>query len=239
MIDYWQLSRDYAPGDAVQRFDPVHGDLSPFVGRVTAVLPGIGFVDVQWQFGNERMSADDIVKVNPAFCKYLPPSLDFDYHPGFDVTRQRQASNLVSLWNTQALPSDFHKDLAKLWAKGANEVLAYDELWHKHNARVEDALLRAEVSKFYRFASNCTQTRIDAFVSRTAAYWVAQNRHYRVTQTEIQVKRPSCPKCSTQLRKTTYKMSKGIRARLFACPKCLFLVKRDNLLSPDGLPVEW
>ena len=239
MIDYWSLAKNYAPGDAVQRFDPVHGDLSPFVGRVTAVLKGIGFVDVQWQFGNERMSADDIVKVNPEFCKYLPPALDFDYHPGFDVTRQRQASNLGSIWNTAALPPDFHRELAKLWTKGANEVLAYDEMWHKHNARVEDTLLRDEVAKFYRFAVNCTQTRIDAFVDRTAAYWAAQNRHYRVTQTEIQAKSPSCPKCSTQLRKTTYKMKEGQRARLFACPKCLFLVKRDNLLSPDGQPVEW
>jgi len=239
MIDYWKLVKDFAAGDVVQRFDPTHGDLSPFVGRVTATHPGIGFVDVQWPYGNERMSSDDIVKVNPAFCRYLPPSLDFSYYAGYDVTKARQASGQESPWRTDALPPAFHRDLAVLWAKGAGEVGAYDELWHRYANGTDDEVLRDEVAKFYRFARNAAELRIQNFAQKSAAYWVAQNRQFRVTQDEIVSRKPSCPKCGKQMRKTTYKMDKGARTRLFACPKCLFLLKRDNLLSPDGAPVEW
>jgi len=41
------------------------------------------------------------------------------------------------------------------------------------------------------------------------------------------------------MRKTTYKMDKGTRARLFACPKDLFLIKQESILGPEGQPVEW
>lgn len=239
MIDYWKLTKDYSPGDTVQRFDPVNGNLSPFVGRVTAVHPGIGFVDVQWPFGNERMSSDDVVKVNPQFARYLPPSLDFSYYAGYDVAMARQASGMAGLWRSDALPVAFHRDLAVLWTKGAGEVAAYDELWHRYSSVADDEILRDEVAKFYRFAHNASDLRIRSFAHKSAAYWVAQNRQFRVTQEEINQRKPACPKCGKAMRRTTYKMEKGARHRLFACPKCLFLLKRDNLLGPDGAPVEW
>ena len=239
MIDYWKLVKDYAPGDTVQRFAPGHGDLSPFVGRVTAIHKGIGYVDVQWPYGNERMSPEDIVRVNPQFAKYTPPSLDFSYYPGYDVTKERQASSTANHWRTEALPAAFYRDLAVLWTKSANEVAVYDELWHRYSATTDDEILRDEVAKFYRFASNAMEMRIQAFAQRSAAYWVALNRQFRVTQDEAVQRKPSCPKCGQTMRKTTYKMEKGARARLFACPKCLFLLKRDNLLGPNGAPVEW
>lgn len=239
MIDFWKLVKDFKPGDTVQRFALGHGDLSPFVGRVTAVHKGIGYVDVQWPYGNERMSAEEIVRVNPQFAKYLPPSLDFSYYAGYDVTMARQAAKLGNLWRTDALPATFYVDLASLWTKSADEVATYDELWHRYGHTTDDEILRSEVAKFYRLARNASEMRIQAFAHRSASYWVAQNRQFRVTQEELLTKRPSCPKCGKAMRKTTYKMEKGARARLFACPKCLFLLKRDNLLGPDGAPVEW
>lgn len=240
-IDYWKLTKDFKTGDTVQRFAPGLGglSLSPFLGTVTAVHRGLGVVDVQWPYGNERMFPDDIVRVDPRMVHYLPPTLDQSY-TSFDIQKAREKWAGSKLWRTTELPAGFHKDLAQLWSKAANEVGAYDELWRRYAALgASDEMIRDEVSQFYLVAQNLGELRIQQHAAKTASYWVAQNRQYRITNEELGVMKPSCPKCGKPMRKTTYKMTEGLRERLFACPKCLFLIKRDNLLGPDGQPVGW
>ena len=235
MIDYWKLTKDFKVGDTVQRFVPSQIGLSPFSGRVTCVHLGIGFVDVQWPFGQERVSPEEIVRINPDLTRYLPPTLNQTYS-SWDTSKCKQAS---SQWRNQAFPPSLYMDLAQAWAKGAGEVAAYDDLYRRYGSTVEDALLRDEVQKFYRVARNLMGMRIHAHAYRTAAYWVAQNRQYRVTQREVKSRAPSCPKCGTPMRKTTYKMEEGSRIRLFACPQDLFLIKSTNILGPEGAAIEW
>jgi hypothetical protein len=241
-IDYWKLTQDFEAGDAVQRFAPGLGglSLSPFLGMVTAVHRGLGVVDVQWPYGNERMFPDDIVRVNPQLVHYLPPSLDQSYM-SYDIQKAREKwASAPRLWRTTELPAGFHVDLARQWTRGANEVSAYDDLWRKYAAfGAPDEDIRDEVGKFYLVARNLSELRVQQHVVKTATYWVAQNRQYRVTTQEIGAMKPSCPRCSKQMRKTTYKMTEGQRERLFACPKCLFLIKQEHLLGPDGQPVGW
>lgn len=242
MIDIWKLTKDFAPGDFVQKFFPGWDSISPYMGRVIAVMPGLGALDVQWPFGAERVQADDVIKVNPQMVRWLPPSLDFSYYPGFDATRERAASKLdQGFWQTGSLPPAFHKDLASCWHKGFDDLSSYDELWHRYAAHglADDESIRGAVAKFYGFGKRLADARIRMLGSKTAAYWVAQNRQYRVTGDEITVQRPACPRCKVSMRRTTYKMDKGSRLKLFACPKCLFLIKRDSLVGPDGQPVEW
>jgi transcription initiation factor IIE alpha subunit len=81
--------------------------------------------------------------------------------------------------------------------------------------------------------------RINQHVQKSAAYWFAENRQYRVSQGEMQAKRPNCPKCGSTMRRTTYKMDKGARMRLFACPKDLFLIKSEAILGPGGESLGW
>lgn len=247
MIDYWKLTKDFKAGDTVQKYFPGYDALSPFVGRVTAVMPGIGFVDVQFPYGNERISPDELVIVNPSIKRFLPPTLDQSYD-SYEIEKARKASNTPRVWRTTEVPPTFHRDLAQLWSRGASEVAAYDELWRRYASSVPDVLIRDEAQKFYLVGSNFVDVYLQQFVeaaasmaatNKVAAYWAAQNRHYRVTQQEMQTKRPACPRCGTSMRRTTYKMSKGERHRLFACPKDLYLIKRDNLLGPDGNPVVW
>ncbi len=238
MIDYWKLTKDYKIGDAVQKMAPDWASLSPFVGKVTAVHPGIGFCDVQWPFGIERISPEELVKVNPALMRYLPPTLDQSYSTvEQEIAQARTASK--KLWRTTEVPPGFHRDLAQMWSVKANEVAAYDELWHRYATSADDASIRDEVAKFYQVASGLAELRIQQAATKTAAYWAAQNRKFRVTQQELQNMTPSCPKCGTPMRKTTYKMHKGTCIRLFACPNDLYLLKRDDLLAPDGGPVVW
>lgn len=239
MIDYWKLTRDFKPGDTVQRFAPGPGyAMSPFMGRVTAVHRGLGVVDVQFPYGVERVFPDDIVKVDPRLGVWLPPTLDQTYST-WDVAQQRTASG-VKQWRTTELPAGFHRDLAKLWSRSASEVAAYDELWRRYaNVGANDDAMRDEVAKFYLVARNLFDYRVQQHAVKSAAYWAASNRQYRVTSQEHDTKRPSCPRCGTSMKKTTYKMAEGSRVRLFACPKDLFLVRQNDLLGPGGEPVEW
>jgi len=234
-IDYWKLVKDFSVGDFVQRLLPSSGDLSPFVGRVTAVHRGTGYVDVQWPFGNERHSVDDVVVLNPKFVRYFPPALNFSWYPGLDTLKEASKS----AWNTAVFHPEFYLACAQQWHKGASEVSAYDELWHRYGSQYPDEALRREVQLMYNVARNATDLRIQAHAVRIASYWVAQNRQYRVTQVEIEKRKPNCPKCGVMMRRAVYKMDKGSRIKLFACPKCLFLIKRESLMGPGGLSVGW
>lgn len=237
-IDYWKLVKEFEPGDTVQRFVPGLGILSPFTGRVTAVHRGLGVLDVQWPYANERMFPDDVMRVDPRMNMYLPPSFDQSY-TSWDTSKQKVAS-VPGLWRDRELPPGFYQELARVFAKGANEVDAYDELWHRYaSIGADDESLRDEVAKFYLVAGNLTNLRIQQHATKTAAYWTSQNRQYRVTQNEIKAKKPACPKCGTAMRKTTYKMEDGVRTRLFACPKDLFLIRVTDMLGPTGEPVGW
>ena len=244
-IDYWRLTKEFSVGDMVQRYAPGQGgySLSPFLGRVTAVHRGLGVLDVQWPYGNERMFPDDIVMVSQRSTSWFPPALMDQTYMGLDTQKAREmwASNAArKLWRTTEVPQGFHLDLARLWTKGASEVQAYDDLWTKYaKLGASDDDIKDEVGKFYLVGSNLAEAFVQEFARRSAAYWVAQNRQYRVTQEEHKTKRPVCPKCGTPMKRTTYKMDKGAKHRLFACPKDLFLIKQDAILGPEGEPVEW
>lgn len=233
MIDYWKLTKNFKPGDTVQQVLPGQG-VGPYVGRVLAVLPAIGFVDVQWPTGSERVSPEELILCGPEFAKYIPPQLSFSYFPGLDVTKTAGAGR----WRTTEVPAGFHKELTKVFRRGASEVQAYDEMWHRYASFADDEALRDEVAKFYRFASNTFDLLVQQ-VGKNAAYWASKDRNYRATKGEIGAGSPNCPRCRGQMRKTVYKMREGNKERLFACPSCLYLIKQDNILGPGGEPVGW
>lgn len=238
-IDYWQLAREFKQGDPVQKTTPY--GLSPYAGRVVAVLRGIGFVDVQWPFGVERVSPESLVKVNPKFMALLPPVLLDQSYPTIETEKAKKASS--KFWGR--LPPLVATKLAHMWHKGSGEVLAYDTLYRNYENLVEEPVLRAEVEKFYHFAKKSADLLIQVvahktqYRPRTAAYWVAQNRTYRATGDEIQAGKPNCPRCNVAMRRATYKMQKGSKVRLFACGKCLYLIDPSSVLSPSGDVHPW
>lgn len=200
------------------------------MGVVKHAHPGIGFLDIQWPFGPERVSPEFVVKVNPDFAFYLPPSLD-------QTPRTHETQRLAS-WK-QALTPDLWTDIAKGWHQGRGMVGVYDDLYRKAGNTVSDHDLRAAVTKMYQWGEYCGSYRIASHAVKTAAYWAAGGRQYRVTAEEVNQKKPLCPKCSSMMRKTTYKMKKGERHRLWGCRKCLFLIKTTDFVGPDGKAVDW
>jgi ribosomal protein S27AE len=177
------------------------------------------------------------MKANSQLLRFLPPTLDQSMLT-IDVMKARQAS--APIWRTTTLPAGFHNDLARLWSSKVPEIGAYDQLWHRYASVTSDESLRDEVGKFYTVAKNIPTVLVEAAArSKSAAYWVAQNRQYRATREELASKKPNCPRCSARMRRTTYKMQKGSKHKLFGCPQCLFLIKHDDLLAPDGAAVVW
>ncbi len=242
-IDYWKLTREFSQGDYVQKINVITGDLSPYMGRVTAAFYGLGCLDVQWPFGNERVFPDDIVKVDPKFSRVLPPALLDQTYMTVEIEKARKAA--TDHWKTSSFPPAVYVDLARYWHNKVSEVIAYDTLYRALEPNVVDSALRDEVAKFYRFASNAGLMLVQqvaetqSFENKTAAYWIAQNRTYRATGEDLKAGKPSCPKCANRMRRATYKMHKGQKARVFACPKCLTLVDPESILGPDGNPHSW
>jgi hypothetical protein len=202
-IDYWKLTKDFKPGDTVQRVLPGQG-IGPYVGRVLAVLPGIGFLDIQWPTGSERVSPEELILVKPEFGEFLPPQTAWSYFPGLDVKMAAGAGR----WRTTEVPAGFHKELTRVFNRGAGEVQAYDEMWHRYASYADDESLRDEVSKFYRFASNAFDLLVQQ-AGKEAAYWASRDRNYRATKPEMGAGKPNCPRCGNQMRKTVYKMRDG------------------------------
>lgn len=74
-----------------------------------------------------------------------------------------------------------------------------------------------------------------AHLNRVAVYWAAKGRQYRPTKTELATGQLCCPRCEdAYLRKTLYKMEEGARVKLFVCPECLFIVRRDDVPGFEG-----
>jgi ssDNA-binding Zn-finger/Zn-ribbon topoisomerase 1 len=239
-IDYWKLTKDFTAGDTVQKFMPGRSELTPYVGRVTAVLPGLGFIDVQWPFGNERVSPEELVRVNPDFQRYTPTYETFSYYAGQDAgpaAKLAAQEDGSPLW--QEVAPGFHTALAQLYHKGASSIQAYDVLWHQYRQANDDAI-RSEVQQFYRVAHNLMTAYLGEYATKTAAYWASKDRKYRATKPELESRKITCPKCKqAHMRKATYKMEDGVRAKLLACPNCMYLVKQSDVLGPGGSPVEW
>lgn len=235
-IDYWELSKDFRPGDLVQKFMPGRSEVSPYTGCVIAVMHGIGFLDVQWPFGAERVSPEEVVRVNPEFVRFLPPTLNFSYYPGYDATKTANGK----LWRTIEVPADFHKHLARAYHSGLNSVRAYDELWHRFRG-ADDEAMRDEVARFYRVAHNMvTALILEQARKKNGAYWAGADRKYRATKTELSSRKLSCPNCKEgPMRRATYKMESGQRVKLLACTGCMHLIKTSDVLGPDGEAAEW
>lgn len=74
--------------------------------------------------------------------------------------------------------------------------------------------------------------RVASQYVKRAVYWVARNRQYRPSREELSTGNLCCPRCDeAHLRKTIYKREDGISIRLFCCPQCLFLIRRNDIVG--------
>lgn len=77
IVDYQQRAREFEVGDLVYPFLSGNRDL---MGRVVAVFPAIGMVQVQWPHGPERLPVEDLQRF--LSDEYQPPAVENDTVPG-------------------------------------------------------------------------------------------------------------------------------------------------------------
>lgn len=228
LTDYWALTQNYTVGDIVSPINPRNGGVEDFTGVVTAVLPGIGFVDVEYPWGNERVSPEYIYRRNKDYTPSYPPVIDTSYS-GWDVAQSRREQGVPEGY-TYANPKqamvralaashdDRHQILAacahQCLHHGLGEVDAYEAISRTLYGGYGDSEIRQAVASTY---------------SKQGLYWTAPGRQYRMTEGEIEDGLPNCPKCKTNLQKTNYKK----HTKLFVCPICLFCIKPSDI---EGLP---
>lgn len=79
IVDYQARAKEFSVGDHVFRF--LKGD--PWKsGTVLAVYPAIGFVDVAWPWGTERVSVDELQIKQKGGLNVKPPEPDNAIVPG-------------------------------------------------------------------------------------------------------------------------------------------------------------
>jgi hypothetical protein len=246
IIDYWALVRDFNRGDAVQVINTTNGDLSPFTGQVTAVHRGIGFVDVEWPWGNVRHSVEEVVRVNPMRLNHFPPMTDTSYS-AWDIAQSRIEDG-TSVGYSYANPTDIPKErrvtarftrnlqklhviAAKAWFDRCDEMEAYDRLYKDLGKHFPDTSIKQAISTVYKSA--------EEWGDRYALYWAAPDRQYKATRGESGCGTFNCPHDKAPLKKSNYKRRGGKSVNLLVCPSCLFVVKQSDIIGhPSHAPHE-
>ena len=200
-VDYQQRAREFSVGDMAYPLAGSATDESQ-AGRVVAVFPGIGQVDIEFPWGSGRYPVEDVQRVTDIVTK--APDPDHTTVPGGA--------------GTVSVPG------------GPIKTASIDRVARAH---VKQAL-----------------------------YWAGKNRNYRATKAEIEANQFRCPKCRVEegadpifMRPVNYKREDGQSHRLFGCPQCMFLIKRDHILGitddnadtedlgddgpQDGLNADW
>lgn len=180
-VDYQKRSLDFEVGMVVS---PTFAHSDIISGRVQAVWPAIGMVDVEWPHGSEKVPVEDLQRLDGDAP--VPPSLG--------------DSNIPGGAGTVSVPGGPHP-VATRRASARRVALAY----LKH-----------------------------------ALYWAAPDRHYKASGEESESGVFRCPRCKEgELRAASYKRNGGTSERLLACPECLFLIKKCDIIGhPEYLDDE-
>jgi len=164
----------FRPGDQV-RWYVGDAHISPYVGVVTQVHPGIQKVDVEFPVGgNQRMSPEDLILVT-RFMGEAPLRGDWGYDSydrarsddGYGTLKQnlrQMAQRVVSKKASQdgkpmasviaekfaaEVIDELASDVVERKGKGMSDVGAYQDLYPKYASKCSDAFLRGAVRKIY------------------------------------------------------------------------------------------
>lgn len=196
-LDYQQRAAEFRVGDAVV---PLYAS-ADHAGRVVAVFPAIGMVDVEFPNGNRRYPVEELNRLRPSQSVLLPVT---DSVPGGSGTvKVPNGPNKMLNVTSEPMPvvdvSEDEGEDVKERRKDKLKVLA---------------------------------SRVASAYAKQAIYWNGLDRKFRATGDELATQTYMCPKCKdVPLRKAVYKRIEGQSDRLFGCPQCLFLVKRDDLTN--------
>lgn len=212
-VDSQALAKAFSIGDTV--LFPIFtrgSNYAPTIGKVTAVLPQIGFVDVETPFGSVRMAPEDLIKTTSEDASYLQDTSysSYDHDKARKIASRYLESEFTSVceagYTSQALritEEDAYKAV-----KASKPTLSPD--------LIEQALRVAYT---------------EPAITKTALYWRAKGRRYMPSVKEVACGTFSCPNCRNCLEQTHYKKN----TKLYVCRECLFTIRPGDLLSPGQI----
>lgn len=209
--DYQARGREFSVNDLVH---PV-GAGAMDIGRVSAVWPGIGMVQVEFSYGSRQYPVEDVERLNPENTDVMPTMTE-NVPGGSEDKPTVSAGRPPVPTGKGGLETGTGKDTTE----PGQTVGPTNAPAASRTAMDADSLARAFVKK--------------------SLYWHSADRNYRATKTEFDGKHYLCPKCpgpdKPKLRKAIYKMREGERSRVYVCPNCTFIVKQDNIHTDHHLP---
>lgn len=215
-VDYQALAAQFKVGEFVRKIDPVRGkEFASFLeGRVEAVLKGIGFVDVAFPWGTDRVSPDMLVRVkeNPAVYSDFLDS--YDRRKGGHIEEPMHRRVAAAAASKHAV---LYETALRMREAGIAELDAYHKMSGRWSDKLGDGPVREAVSYAYEAAD------------KVAIYWKDRGRQYVPTKRERETGVLHCPRCKCEMGRTIYKK----RTKLYACPECLFLIQPCDLIDPD------
>lgn len=214
------IAKDYRRGDVVHLINPRDGSLVHVSGLVSAVHRAIGFVDVEFPWGNQRVQADEIVRMFPGGETPAPPAKDTSYS-AWDITRSRLDDRTLSRVAS----------LAEGWLRKVYAVRAQVAKQYAHGRGRFAALTQVlqAVPSARTHEVNAAVEHVYDYLPKVALYWSSPGRQYRPTRAELENGSYHCPKCKDPLGKAIYR--KG--TRLFSCVNCLFMIAPEDIYNPD------
>lgn len=183
------------PGDQV-RWYIGEAHVSPYVGVVTEIHPGIQKVDVEFPVGgNQRLAPEDLILVTK-FQGLTALSGDSGYD-GYDKGRSEEGygtlkQNLRGLSMKSAseelagmasavarkfasdVVDDLASDVVSCIERGMGDALAYQEVYPKYASRCSDAFLRGAVRRVYAAAG---EQKWDTY-NTTFDKWFERDRRF-------------------------------------------------------------
>lgn len=241
-IDWQERAFDFPVGSYVYPFMSGNRDL---MGRVVATYPAIGMVDVQWPHGSERHPVEELQRYEEE--NYIPPSVEHETVPG-----GVPASSLSVDTNGSSIPNVAETEGIQDWLPGGigDKTLPKDvspeqlvkgikvEMEHTEDPAIarEIALDHlTEDAKYYdkleTIEKHGNQRVAEAWVKK-ALYWASSDRKYKCSDDEASSGNYLCPKCKqASLKRAVYKRRGGQSEKLLGCPKCLFLIKREDIIG--------
>lgn len=205
----WQArGQEFAVGQSVRLVGS--GDTAE--GRVVAVWPAIGMVDVQWPHTANRHPVEDLQIIAAGDDGFVAPMHeDVPGGPGTpaEVSDGAMHGNVIE-------GEEAHVEMVR-------EVSGGDASLLEKRADLDFETMKSRVAR--------------AFVKKSL-YWHATDRKYRVSRDEHATGQLRCPQrgCTGHLRRATYKMENGCSVKLHACPSCLFMIRAADILDDHCAP---
>lgn len=213
-IDHQALAADFKVGDYVQKIAPSRGKeyAIPLVGRVDAVHTGIGFVDVAFPWGSDRISPEYLKRLDGA------PPVVTDFLDSYERRKNGSVSLItkISSLHLNAV-GEVYETALQMREVGIKERDAYHKMASRWSSEYGLGVIQEAISFAYEPSL------------KVAIYWKERGRQYVPSKEERESGVLKCPRCKVEMGRTVYKK----RMKLYACPECLFLIKPCDLIDPS------